>query len=134
MVTASRDADARIWDAGTGELLDTLRGHFNIVSDASFSPDGRWVVTAGPQTAGLRDASSGAHIFFLYGHDDILTSASFDRSGRTIVTGSRDGEVRFYQCNICVGGVELLRTADKRSRSTGAITPKPTRRDTAADS
>jgi WD40 repeat protein len=119
VVTASRDTDARIWNARTGALLRTLRGHFSIVSDASFSPDGRWVVTAGPQTAGLWDASSGARIFFLYGHDDILTSASFDRSGRTIVTGSRDGEVRYYVCDICVGGVGLLRTAERRLRLTG---------------
>ena len=62
IVTASRDHDARIWDAATGRLLHVLRGHFAIVSDASFSPDNRWVVTAGPGTAGLFDVSTGESI------------------------------------------------------------------------
>jgi WD40 repeat protein len=53
LVTSSEDGDARIWDATTGVTLHTLRGHFNVVNDAEFSPDGRWVVTAGPITAGL---------------------------------------------------------------------------------
>jgi WD40 repeat protein len=38
VVTASRDHDARIWDAGSGRLLHVLRGHFAQVNDASFSP------------------------------------------------------------------------------------------------
>ena len=118
VVTASRDSDARIWDAASGAPLRLLRGHFAIVSDASFSPNGRWVVTAGPSNAALWDAASGARIFFLHGHSDIVTSASFDPTGRRIVTGGRDGEVRLYVCDICVGGTELLRAADRRLRST----------------
>ena len=52
VVTASKDGDARIWDARTGESLWVLRGHSGTVFDASFSPNGRWVVTGGPTTAG----------------------------------------------------------------------------------
>jgi WD40 repeat protein len=118
-VTTSRDADARLWDTRTGALVHTLRGHFGIVSDAAFSPDGRWLVTAGPQRAALWDAASGARLFYLRGHMDIVTSVAFDATGRRIVTGGREGDVRTYRCDICTSGAELLRTAEARLALTG---------------
>ena len=35
----------RIWDARTGELLETLRGHGNKVRSVAFTPDGRGLVS-----------------------------------------------------------------------------------------
>ena len=35
----------RIWDARTGELLETLRGHTRRVWDVAFTPDGRGLVS-----------------------------------------------------------------------------------------
>ena len=35
----------RIWDARTGELLETLRGHTYPVWDVAFTPDGRGLVS-----------------------------------------------------------------------------------------
>lgn len=37
---------ARVWDVGTGRELAVLRGHDLSVNDASFSEDGRFIVTA----------------------------------------------------------------------------------------
>ncbi len=92
---------------GTGALLHVLRGHFAVVSDAEFSPDGRWVVTAGPTTAGLWDARSGQLVFFLRGHSARLTSATFDPSSSRILTASEDGTARTYRCDVC-GGLDSL--------------------------
>ena len=36
-----------IWDARTGKLLETLRGHGNKVQSVTFSPDGRGLVSGG---------------------------------------------------------------------------------------
>lgn len=46
VVTASEDNTARVWDAATGRLLASLRGHTEGVNSAAFSPDGQRVVTA----------------------------------------------------------------------------------------
>ena len=35
----------RIWDARTGELLETLRGHTRRVWDVAFTPDGRGLMS-----------------------------------------------------------------------------------------
>jgi len=127
-VTASRDKTARVWSAATGCPLQVLRGHFSIVSDASFSPDGRWVVTAGPGTAGLFRVSDGRLVFLLSGHEGILTAATFDPTGRTIVTGGADGTVRRYECEVCLSGPALAEVAQRRLAATGRVLTRAERR------
>jgi WD40 repeat protein len=46
VVTASGDNTARLWDATTGKMLFTLRGHTAPVLSAAFNQDGTRVVTA----------------------------------------------------------------------------------------
>ena len=46
VVTASYDKMAKIWNATTGKVVHTLKGHSGWVYSAAFSPDGRSVVTA----------------------------------------------------------------------------------------
>ncbi len=52
------DDDVRIWDGATGEGLRPLQ-HNSEVRDASFSPDGRWLVSAAFRAAlsGIRGAA-----------------------------------------------------------------------------
>jgi len=45
LVTASRDATAKVWKAGTWELLQTLHDDENVVRGAVFSPDDQLIVT-----------------------------------------------------------------------------------------
>jgi len=107
LVTASRDHDGRVWNVATGRMVEILRGHFGPVFGASFSPDGRWIVTAGPVTAGLWQVSDGRPLTYLHGHTEPLTSASFSPDGRRILTSSRDGTVRTYLCQLC-GDIDAL--------------------------
>jgi WD40 repeat protein len=121
LVTASRDHDVRIWDVASGLMRRVIPAHFGVVNEARFSPDGRWVVTAGPRTAGLWDARSGAQLFYLRGHVGKVTSALFDPTGRVIVTGGVDRTVRTYICRICGGIDELSALARSRLRETGRV-------------
>ena len=63
VVTSSRDSTPATWSVATGRTLHVLRGHAGPVSDASFSPDGRWVVTAVPISAGLWPTATGTLLF-----------------------------------------------------------------------
>jgi len=47
----------RVWDAATGRELSVLSGHTGGINTASFSPDGKQVLTAGteaPRACGTR--------------------------------------------------------------------------------
>jgi WD40 repeat protein len=96
-----------------------LRGHFFAVRTASFSHDGRWVVTASQFTAGLWDATTGQLVRYLQGNTKPLTGASFSQDGKWIVTGSDDGTARIVQCDVCrtLGGLEQV--ARRRLRNVG---------------
>jgi WD40 repeat protein len=68
-----------------------LKGHTNAVGVASFSPDGRRIVTSSPDaTARVWDADSGAEIVCLSAHKVYVRSASFSPDGRRIVTACSD--------------------------------------------
>jgi WD40 repeat protein len=116
LATASRDRDARIWSAATGELVRVFP-HNTAVHDAQFSPDERWLVTAALR-ASLWDANDGTNIIRLKGHEGTTTAAAFDPSGRTIVTGGVDGTVRMYDCDVCGKLDELVELAQQRLAAT----------------
>jgi WD40 repeat protein len=124
LATTGRDAQVFILSAASGTQQEALRGHFATVSGADFSPNGHWLVTAGPGTAGLWDLVSGQRFIFLDGHQGLLLAASFDANGRHISTVGVDGTLRFFDCQVCGGTAELLRLADQRLAETGRkLTP-----------
>ena len=58
---ASMDATARVFDADTGNPLAVLTGHSGFVNTASFSHDGKRIVTSSwDRTARVWDVNSGA--------------------------------------------------------------------------
>jgi WD40 repeat protein len=78
-----------------------LKGHEDVVNSATFSPDGRRVVTASTDTTALIwDAATGMQIAALRGHDDKVWSAAFSPDGRRIVTASQDGTARIWDAAI----------------------------------
>src|SRR5204862_6682457 len=109
---------ARLWRVGDGSLVRVVTGAFARVSDAEFSPDGRWLVTAGPTTAGLFDLVIGRG-GFLRGHGPHVVAAAFAPDGRTITTAPTDGTVRRFECDLCGGIHEQLALAQRRLAATG---------------
>ena len=74
-----------------------LRGHWNDVTSASFSPDGGRIVTSSfDNTARLWDAKSGKTLLTLRGHTGAVTGANFSTDGRRIVTSSFDHTARLW--------------------------------------
>jgi WD40 repeat protein len=92
--------NAIVWDVATGRGT-VLVGHFGTVTAASFSSDGRWILTAGPISAAIWSARTGELLFYLRGPTDLLTDAEWSPTGYHVVTASRDDTVRTYMCELC---------------------------------
>ena len=87
-MTGSRDSTARIWRRSDGELLATLQGYGGIWR-ASFSPDGKFIVTIGSdKTARLWKSADGQLLATLEGHSGWV--AEFSPDSQRIVTAFAD--------------------------------------------
>jgi WD40 repeat protein len=92
IVTLSWDGTARIWDAITFKEIaimpiQTIFGRFGA---ASFSPDGRQIVTSSQDTAHIWDSTTAKELASLQGSGSIASFAAFSPSGLLIVTASVD--------------------------------------------
>lgn len=101
-VTAGTDNTARIWDAATGRLIGSLRGHAGTVDVAVFSPDGaRVVTTSGDKTARIWDARDATAekdrlVATLSGHEGAVRTAAYSPDGERVVTTGRDKVARIW--------------------------------------
>ena len=72
-------------------------GHTNYVNTASFSSDGRYVVTASDDhTAIIWDALTGKLLHKLQGHIRSVVSATFSPNGNYVLTASDDGSALIW--------------------------------------
>jgi WD40 repeat protein/transcriptional regulator with XRE-family HTH domain len=108
VATASADKTAKIWDAVTGQLLLTLKGHTDEVWGLAFSPDGQRLATSSSdQTAKVWDATSGEELFIL---PESGISIKFSPDGTRLVTTSLEKIAKVWDAT---SGKELLTLEDQ---------------------
>ncbi len=79
----------RIWDAETGDLKWNLQGHSGQVTDARFSPDGKWVASASLDgNAILWDVGDGETVHEFKGHEASIASLAFTPDSQWLATTS----------------------------------------------
>ncbi len=120
IVVASSDLTAKIYTVD-GTLLQQLGdgqlgagdadrpdvGHRWWVLSATFSPDGKQVITTGADyTARLWNAETGEELQVLTGHTAFVTDAAFTPDGKRILTASDDSTVKLWNAET---GREILR-------------------------
>jgi hypothetical protein len=122
IATGSDDQTAKVWDAGSGRELLTLKGHIGRVFSVAFSPDGQRIVTGGEDnTARVWDAANGTNLLTLKGHAYWVLSAAYSPDGQRIVTGSYDLVAKVWDA---ATGRELL-TLKGHTRGAMAVSFSP---------
>jgi WD40 repeat protein len=91
VVTGSRDATARLWDAAAGRPRGEPLPHGDAVRVTVFSPDGRFLLTGSDDgTARLWDVATGQPLGPPLRHPAAVCAGAFSPDGRTLATGSGD--------------------------------------------
>ncbi|MBK7986985.1 MAG: hypothetical protein IPK11_08750 [Ignavibacteria bacterium] len=122
-MTASGDSTAKLWDANTGDLLFTLKGHNGRIYSAKFNAAGDKVLTASTDfTSKLWDVATGRLLATLSGHVAVVNSAVFNSKGDKIVTASEDGTAKMWDIS-SITSVNESPTMSSRAEMT--ISPNP---------
>ena len=86
-----------LWDAITGKLSQTLKGHSGRVNTVTFSPTGSKLVSgSADKSIRLWDTATGRCCQIINGHLDNVETVKFLASGHQIVSGSFDQTVQIW--------------------------------------
>jgi WD40 repeat protein len=95
-------------------MIHRLHFHVATVSQAVFSPDGRWIATASPATAGIWQGRTGDLLYALGRTSGNLTSIAWAADGKHVVAGGTGGGVGTFRCAVCIGVSGLRAQAKAR--------------------
>jgi WD40 repeat protein len=108
VASASRDKTVRLWDAGTGATLQTLKGHTDFVRAVAFSPDGKTVASASlDKTVRLWDAGTGAVLQTL--EDCLIQRLVFERESSCLETDRGLLYIQSSSANLLASELQPLR-------------------------
>jgi WD40 repeat protein len=107
---------ARIWDAISGRNLHAVDHDAHLVFGVAFSPDSRWLATAGGETARIWDATTGRELRAVT-HDERVHGVAFSPDGHRLATASWDNTARIWDAT---SGREL-RTVTHDDRVHGVV-------------
>lgn len=106
IASGSYDLSVKLWNAATGQCIQTYRGHDEFVTELAFSRDGTRVVSCAEKIGKIWEAETGKEIASMLGHTGRIWSLAISKEGDRIATGSEDD----HTCRIWAldDGAELV--------------------------
>ncbi|BAV34764.1 hypothetical protein SCL_2487 [Sulfuricaulis limicola] len=94
LVVAHEDGAVNLWEAGTGELLSSLKSSAASLGALAVSADGRWLaLPVDPKAVEIRDMHMNVPVAKLTGHAAAITRLAFSADGGHLVTVDKDSAV-----------------------------------------
>jgi WD40 repeat protein len=92
-----RDNTIKLWDAGTGRELFTLKGHRKSIRELAFSPDNKLLASAS-QDADIKlwSVATGQELKTLTAHSGGVIAIAFSFDGRRLASGSQDRTILIW--------------------------------------
>jgi COMPASS component SWD3 len=119
VASCSADATIKIWDAATGNLMQTLEGHLAGISTIAWSPDSNSIASGSDdKTIRLWDRATGTlYPNPLLGHHNFVYSIAFSPKGNMLVSGSYDEAIFLWD----VRAGRQMRSLPAHSDPVGAV-------------
>lgn len=108
IVSGNADNKVKIWDVDSGNIMATMRGHMDVVSDVVFNKIGTKIASVSwDKSIKIWDVSSpksekwgeSARSEYLNGHSAFITSVATGNDSNMIFSGSKDGTVKMWDIN-----------------------------------
>lgn len=97
IASANEDKTLKVFDSAQGDELFVLKGHSDVVCDATYSPDGQRIASASmDRSIRIWDAQTGKEVMTLSGHQDGVRSVEFVPGGERIISASDDQTVKVW--------------------------------------
>jgi ribosome assembly protein 4 len=98
LATGSDDFTLCLWEPAAGKApLARMTGHAQLVNQVSFSPDGRWLLSASfDKSLKLWDGLTGAFVASLRGHVGPVYQVAWSSDSRLAVSGSKDSTLKLW--------------------------------------
>ena len=110
-----------MWDALTGQLINTFQGHIDIVTSVKYSPDGTRIVSgANDNTVKVWNAETGALLNTLQ-VTSVVNAVAYSPDGTKIVSGSDDQNVKVWDAETGA----LLNTLEGHTRLVNSVGYRP---------
>jgi WD40 repeat protein len=104
-IAAAPRPELTVWEARTARRLSSLVGHADAITSLEFSPDNRYLISAGESVRRWRIPIALEPRTFS-GHADAITGVVFSPDGARLATSSRDKTVRLWD----IARGQVLRT------------------------
>lgn len=128
LVTAGNDGALKVWEAGTGKEVKTLRAAASttaLVSERHYAlaiaPAGQTFARGNGPTIELWELSSGQLRATLTGHTGTINSLCFSNDGEWLISGSDDGSTRLWRTATASAAATLV--ALQESQDWLVVTP-----------
>jgi hypothetical protein len=97
LASGGEDGMIKLWDAASGQLLRSLKGHFDAVLSLAYSPDGSRLASGSMDgTLKIWDTANGQEVRTFKEHTDAVVSVAFSPVGNRLVSGSSDMTIKVW--------------------------------------
>jgi WD40 repeat protein len=99
LASSSRDGTVKIWDLGNGREVRTYRGQKEPVRALAWSPDGKWIASAGGNEIHVWNSEDGKLKATCKGHSGAVNSVAFHKDSKELASGSDDRSIRIWDAS-----------------------------------